>query len=78
MKTKYRHIYFVPHNDPLLCGTAGWVCRTNRTGDKLGVVIFYETWRKYCFVPVADCVFDTGCLQDIIHFMGQAKAAKDE
>jgi len=77
MKTRYRHIYFDENSQPLLPGPAGWTCRNNRTCDKLGDVIFYEEWRKFCFEPVGGCVFDDGCLRDIIHFLGQAKDRKE-
>lgn len=71
MKTKYKHIHFIQHDEPLLGGPAGWDCLNNQTQDKLGIVVFYDEWRKLCFSPMEGCIFDVECLRDIIHFLGQ-------
>lgn len=32
----------------------------------IGQIHWYHTWRKYCFFPEWNCVFETQCLSDII------------
>jgi hypothetical protein len=34
----------------------------------LGEVKFYPQWRKYCFFPFVNTVFDTACLEEIAGF----------
>ena len=41
----------------------------NRTsGVVIGVVKWYNQWRKYCFFPV-DAIFEQNCLRDIADFV---------
>ncbi len=68
MKTKYKHIYFVETN--FAEGKSFW-CRNNKSNAILGLVEYYIPWKRYVFEGRNDCVFDTSCLQDIIHFIGQ-------
>ncbi len=43
--------------------------QSNDSGFPIGTVGWYPSWRKYCFFPAANCVFETKCLQDIIEFI---------
>lgn len=36
------------------------------TGTELGQIRWYGPWRKYCFYPKSDIVFDVGCLGEVI------------
>ena len=67
MKTKYKHIHFVRVD------AHHWNCLNNKTGGVLCEIYHYAPWRKYVFEGQGGCVFDTSCLQDILHFMGQLK-----
>ena len=35
----------------------------------LGIICWKSTWRKYCFFPNKDTVFDSKCLKDITEFL---------
>jgi hypothetical protein len=35
----------------------------------LGTVKWYGPWRQYCFFPSPECVFNTGCMNDICSFI---------
>ena len=76
MKHKYKHIHFVKADTALLEEEPSWRCKNNRSGAQLGIVEAYREWDKYVFEPTANCAFDTSCLQDIIHFMGQLEGGK--
>lgn len=39
--------------------------------ETLGVVKWYAQWRKYCFFPEPNCVFETVCMGDIITFINE-------
>ena len=40
-------------------------------GSYLGQVKWYAAWRRYCFFPQANCVFETDCLSDITKFLSK-------
>ena len=69
MKTKYKHIHFVMIEQKTK--TSVWVYLTNQENDGLGSVKWYSPWRRYCFFPVAETVYEKTCLTDIIHFIKQ-------
>jgi hypothetical protein len=43
----------------------------NKTDERisLGEIKWNGRWRKYCYYPVEDTVFDAKCLQEIINFL---------
>ncbi len=42
-------------------------------GDvELGDVMWYGPWRKYCFFPERDTIFEESCLRDIAAFVHSA------
>jgi len=49
--------------------TKTWVIIPNDGGEKLGHIKWYAQWRKYCFFPQPNCVFETDCLDDITRFI---------
>lgn len=69
MKTRYKYIHFV--EIPTSRKTSVWSCYNNRSGDELGQVRWYSRWRQYCYFPVAQAVYNVGCLNDIVHFITQ-------
>ena len=36
---------------------------------KLGTVKWYAPWRRYCFFPNAQCVFEQDCLRELAKFV---------
>lgn len=41
-----------------------------KDGDvSLGLIKWFGRWRRYCFFPDSDTVFEEQCMRDIIHFM---------
>jgi len=71
MQTRYAHIHFVVIGEKPK--TKVWECRNNKTGGRLGEISWYGPWRKYCVDFEPGCVFDDGCLGDLIHFLNQLK-----
>lgn len=69
MKTQYKYIHFCE-----LSGTGSvlrYLCINNRSHDRIGVVGWYSAWRRNCFYPDPETIFDCSCLDDISHFMKQ-------
>lgn len=50
-----------------------WSCRNNKSGEELGQVLWYRSWRQYCFVPTTQAIYSMGCLNDIADFIGKIK-----
>lgn len=48
--------------------TQRWVVLNNRSGEPLGRITWYGSWRQYCFFPEPECVFNPSCLQQITDF----------
>ena len=71
MKTKYKHIIFREYKVETDPHHPVYICRNNRSGDVLGGVEYYQSWRRYVFEGKQGAVFDTSCLADIIDFMKQ-------
>ena len=42
---------------------------TAKDGSYLGRVSWFGRWRKYCFFPAPDCVFEETCLREIAQFI---------
>ena len=45
-----------------------------RTDFILGEIKFYGAWFTYCFYPAPDCLFNIGCMEDIIDFIRGIKS----
>lgn len=45
------------------------LCNAKNELIHLGEIKYNSSWRKYCFYPTDDTVFDDKCLKDIIDFM---------
>jgi hypothetical protein len=63
--------------------TKTWTVVTIRRKDApidqrvtLGKIAWRGQWRKYCFFPSRDTVFEENCLRDIARFCEDATAAK--
>ena len=41
------------------------------SGDVLGVVRFYASWRQHVFEPAGDTVWSAGCLRDVLAFLAK-------
>ena len=74
MRTHFEHIHFVAldHNTK----TEKWECVNSRSGSHLGLVQWYAPWRRYCYLPSGDCVYGSGCLNDIVTFIDGLMAAR--
>lgn len=47
-----------------------WV-KPKDSDDTLGYISWYGRWRKYCFFPNGDTVYEWDCLRDIADFIEQ-------
>jgi hypothetical protein len=57
---------YVPHRK-----TKTWQVMTKDNVSTLGTVKWYGAWRKYCFFPAGETVFEEQCLSDIRNFIVQ-------
>lgn len=54
--------------------TRTWNVDHKDSGDNLGCISWYAPWRRYCFYPNDDRLFDASCLMDIGLFLTQRMA----
>lgn len=84
MKTKYRFIHFETLSDDTLAKMdvekvtqlrEPLNCLSNKTQCVLGRVEYFTPWRQWVIAPWEDCVWNTTCLADLMHFLGQLNEA---
>lgn len=68
MKKHYAFIKFdeVPQKPGKL--TKVWRVVSTQDGTLLGGIKWFTNWRRYCFYPLPDMIFDENCLWDIADF----------
>ncbi len=73
MQTEYKHIKFIKADS-----VGGWICLNRISAGDLGTVFYYGPWRKFVYEPaeLGHCVFDSGCLRNIAHFLDQLNEEK--
>ena len=50
---------------------------TSKSSDfLLGQIKWYGPWRQYCFFPSGQCVFNNGCMNDIINAIKELMAER--
>jgi len=62
-----KHLYFKEIKDT--GKTKVWEVQNKFSYVSIGEVKWNGAWRKYCFFPDVDTVFDTKCLEVIIQFI---------
>lgn len=50
----------------------------NSLGFPLGKVKWWSAWRRYCFFPCKDTVYDANCLWDIADFCARMTTEQKE
>jgi len=75
---KYKYIEFLKVGTSASGKTSRWICQNINSGDDLGEVVWYGSWRQYCFLPDEGAIFSADCLADIQDFLSKAKQLHDE
>ena len=48
----------------------------NKSCVQIGMLSFYKPWKEYVFSAPEDCVFNDGCLRDVLNFLNLIKEGK--
>ncbi len=65
---EYVHLSFKEdHSGEASRKTKIWNCWA-KTGPKLGIVKWWTGWRRYCFFPEPNMLFDADCLYELHEF----------
>lgn len=67
MKTEYTWIVFT--EQPQTGKTKIFDIVNKEYQQTIGQIKWYSGWRRYCFFPKDDCVFEVDCLTDITSFL---------
>ena len=62
------YLRFVPSVPSTSGLTKSWSVSSNDQSNYLGTIRWYAQWRRYCFFPKSDTVFDQGCLGELANF----------
>ncbi len=49
--------------------TKRWAAVNKQTRGTVGTVVWYGPWRKYCFCPADNTVFEQVCMREIAQFI---------
>jgi len=58
--------------------TGIWIVKNGSQSIVLGTVKWWAHWRRYCFFPEADMLFDANCLWDIADFCARTTTQHKE
>ena len=68
-KYKYITIFPAPKEDEKLNDRLVYGIINNRNKDAIGYLYYDRKWKQFVFQSVPDCIFSTGCLEDIKSYM---------
>ncbi len=78
MRTLYDHVeFFESQVGASKRVTKVWSCQS-KAGSILGFVRWWAHWRRYCFFPERDMLFDANCLWDIADFVAGSTTEQKE
>lgn len=70
METVYAYIAIVEEESS--GKTKRYTVKNLKSGKNIGAIQWYAPWRQFCFFPIEGTVFSSGCMKDIVHFIGKA------
>jgi len=54
-------------------GRTAYAVVNPKSRQRLGTVEWYRYWGKYVLIPLKNTVWDVGCLESIVEFIGNIK-----
>ena len=69
MKTEYQYIKFECYDSTKK--TTKWYIKNIHSDSILGKIKWFSAWRQYCFFTNSGCIFNDGCMRDILDFIAQ-------
>lgn len=60
-----QYLVFNEISDPAM-KTRTWQVLSRHRADVLGIIKFYSPWRQFVFAPSPGCLFNSGCMEDLI------------
>lgn len=66
---KYKYIHIKQVEEETFNNKPVYRVFNNKTGDQLAIISYYKPWKEYVFTSKEHCVFNNGCLRDIIDFI---------
>jgi len=65
----YKYITIKQIDDETWEGKPVYRIVNNKSKSLLGMLSYYVPWKQYVFSSREGCVFNTGCLHDVLDFM---------
>lgn len=71
---KYKYITIRQDADEHFKGKAVYRIYSNRPMAQIGILSYYIPWKEYVFSSNENCVFNDGCLKDVLDFLSLIKS----
>jgi hypothetical protein len=66
---KYKYITIKQINEELFEKRPVYRIFNNKSNEQIGILSFYKSWKEYVFSSKEECVFNSGCLRDVLDFI---------
>ena len=66
---KYKYITIKQVKEELFEQKPVYRIFNTKTKEQIGLISFYKPWKEYVFSSIESCVFNNGCLRDVLDFM---------
>lgn len=66
---RYKYIHIEKDSKGLYDGKPLYEIKNNKTSTVIGIIFYYKGWKQYVFNAKPSCVFNVGCMKDIIDFI---------
>ncbi len=73
---KYKFIHIKQVDNELCHKKPVYRVFNNRNGAQLAILSYYPPWKEYVFSSKEHCVFNDGCLKDVLDFIELIKTGK--
>lgn len=58
--------------------TKQYIVSNRKTRQDIGMIKWYNHWRRYVFFPYVDTIFDSSCLKEIVEFLDKLMNERKE
>ncbi len=66
---KYKYMTIQQVGGEVFYGKPVYRIFNNKSKGQIGIISYYKPWKEYVFSTTEGCVFNDGCMKDIIDFM---------
>ena len=69
MAKKYKFINILQVNEEVFEKKPVYRIFNNKSKAQIGMLSFYKPWKEYVFSAKENCIYNNGCLRDVLDFI---------